>query len=65
MFLNDVEFKAWACKTYNITESRLTQLMIDLMDIDAYAPVAKELIDVTFPAGIRAEQRRKPRPGHW
>ena len=27
MFLNDVEFKAWACKTYSITESRLTQLM--------------------------------------
>ena len=27
MFLNDVEFKAWACKTYNINESRLTQLM--------------------------------------
>ena len=27
MFLNDVEFKAWACKTYDITESRLTQLM--------------------------------------
>ena len=27
MFLNDVEFKAWACKTYNISEYRLTQLM--------------------------------------
>ncbi len=27
MFLNDVEFKAWACKTYNISESRLTELM--------------------------------------
>jgi hypothetical protein len=27
MFLNDVEFKAWAAKTYDITESRLTQLM--------------------------------------
>ena len=27
MFLNDVEFKAWACKTYNIKESKLTELM--------------------------------------
>ena len=27
MFLNDVEFKAWACEMYNIKESRLTQLM--------------------------------------
>ena len=27
MFLNDVEFKAWACKTYNVDEARLTQLM--------------------------------------
>ena len=27
MFLNDVEFKAWACKTYNVNEARLTQLM--------------------------------------
>ena len=27
MFLNDVEFKAWACKEYGISEARLTQLM--------------------------------------
>lgn len=27
MFLNDVEFKAWAAKEYNISESRMTQLM--------------------------------------
>ena len=27
MFLNDVEFKAWACKTYGVNEARLTQLM--------------------------------------
>lgn len=27
MFLNEVEFKAWACKTYNVDEARLTQLM--------------------------------------
>lgn len=27
IFLNDVEFKAWACKTYNVDEARLTQLM--------------------------------------
>ena len=27
MFLTEAEFKAWACKTYNIDESRLTQLM--------------------------------------
>ena len=27
MFLNDVEFKAWAAKTYNVDEARLTQLM--------------------------------------
>ena len=27
MFLNDVEFKAWACKTYGVDEARLTQLM--------------------------------------
>ena len=31
MFLNDVEFKAWACKTYNITEARLTQLMKEVI----------------------------------
>lgn len=27
MFLNEVEFKAWACNEYNIDEARLTQLM--------------------------------------
>lgn len=27
MFLFGTEFKAWACKTYNISEARLTQLM--------------------------------------
>lgn len=27
MFLNEVEFKAWAAKTYNVDEARLTQLM--------------------------------------
>ena len=26
MFVNSVEFKAWACKTYDISESRLTEL---------------------------------------
>ena len=37
------------------------------MDIDAtFAPVAKELIDVTFPTGIRLPaQQRRLRPGHW
>ena len=27
MFLNDVEFKSWACQTYNLDEAKLTQLM--------------------------------------
>lgn len=27
MFVDDVEFKAWACNTYDLTEERLTQLM--------------------------------------
>ena len=27
MFLDDPEFKAWACKTYSLTEAKLTQLM--------------------------------------
>ena len=27
MFVNDVEFKAWACREYGIPEDRLTQLM--------------------------------------
>ena len=31
MFLNDVEFKAWAAKTYDITEARLTQLMKEVI----------------------------------
>ena len=31
MFLNDVEFKAWAAKTYNISESRLTELQKELL----------------------------------
>ena len=26
MFLPSPEFKAWACKTYNISEQRLTEL---------------------------------------
>ena len=26
MFLSDTEFKAWACKNYNISEQRLTEL---------------------------------------
>ena len=30
MFLNDEEFK-WACKTYNITEQRLTELQKELL----------------------------------
>ena len=31
MFLNDVEFKAWVCKTYNISESRLTELQKEVL----------------------------------
>ena len=27
MFLFGAEFKAWACKTYSLTEAKLTQLM--------------------------------------
>ena len=31
LFLNDVEFKAWACRMYNIKESKLTQLMKEVI----------------------------------
>ena len=31
MFLNDVEFKAWAAKEYNITEARMTELMKEVL----------------------------------
>ena len=31
LFMNDVEFKAWACRTYNIKEDRLTQLMREVI----------------------------------
>ena len=31
MFLNDVEFKAWAAKTYDISEERLTELQKELL----------------------------------
>ena len=31
MFLTETEFKAWACKTYNLTEARLTQLMKEVI----------------------------------
>lgn len=31
MFLNDVEFKAWAAKEYNLSESRLTELQKELL----------------------------------
>lgn len=31
MFLNDVEFKAWACKTYGISEQRLTDLQKEVL----------------------------------
>ena len=31
MFLNDVEFKAWAAKEYSISESRLTELQKELL----------------------------------
>ena len=31
MFLFGAEFKAWACKTYNLTEARLTQLMKEVI----------------------------------
>ena len=31
MFLNDTEFKAWAARTYNITEARLTELQKELL----------------------------------
>ncbi|ADD94725.1 hypothetical protein [uncultured phage MedDCM-OCT-S09-C28] len=31
LFLNEVEFKAWACKTYNISESRLTELQKEVL----------------------------------
>ena len=31
MFLSDSEFKAWACKNYNISESRLTELQKEVL----------------------------------
>ena len=31
MFLNDVEFKAWAAETYGISEQRLTELQKELL----------------------------------
>ena len=31
MFLFGAEFKAWACKTYDIDEARLTQLMKEVI----------------------------------
>lgn len=31
MFLNDAEFKAWAAKTYGISEVRLTELQRELL----------------------------------
>ena len=31
MFLTDTEFKAWACKNYNISESRLTELQKEVL----------------------------------
>ena len=32
MFLNDVEFKAWACKEYGISEAKLTQLQKEVLE---------------------------------
>ena len=32
MFLEDPEFKAWACKTYGITEAKLTQLQKEVLE---------------------------------
>ena len=31
LFLNDVEFKAWAAKTYGISEQRLTELQKEVL----------------------------------
>ena len=31
MFLDNPEFKAWVCKTYGITESKLTQLQKEVL----------------------------------
>lgn len=31
LFMNEVEFKAWACRTYNIKEEKLTQLMKEVI----------------------------------
>ena len=31
LFMNEVEFKAWACRTYNISEQKLTQLMREVI----------------------------------
>ena len=31
LFLNDPEFKAWACRTYGIDEIKLTQLMKEVL----------------------------------
>ena len=31
MFLNDTEFKAWAAKEYNISETRMTELMKEVL----------------------------------
>ena len=31
MFMFDAEFKAWACKTYDISEARLTELMREVI----------------------------------
>lgn len=32
MVMGSSEFKGWACKTYDISEARLTQLMREVLD---------------------------------
>ena len=31
LFLDEVEFKAWVCKTYGISEAKLTELQKELL----------------------------------
>ena len=55
MFLFQNEFKAWACKTYNISEATPDRAAEGLasMNIDAtFLPVAIELIENVFPPAI-------------
>ena len=32
IFMNDVEYKAWASRTYGLTEQRITELVRELLE---------------------------------